>query len=153
MNCPNCGSVNEEGAAFCFNCGTNLSQAQAATPAVASAPATQPQATVQPQAAAQPQVIINNNTPGMVPGMVYEVSGGNKTLRMVAFIFSLLRTIGVGWTLLPLAWHIPMCVHTWGIYKGRKANTVAFGVLSIFFNSLVAGILLLCARHDQKPGA
>lgn len=148
MNCPNCGSANEEGAAFCFNCGTNLAEAQPAPaqPIQSASAAPQP-------GAAQPQVIINNNTPGMVPGMVYEVSGGNKTLRCIAFVFSLIHTIALGWTLLPLAWHIPMCVHTWGIYKGRKANTVAFGVLSIFFNSLVAGILLLCARHDQKPGA
>ena len=148
MNCPNCGSANEEGAAFCFNCGANLNEAQAA----AAQPA-QAAPVAQQQAAAQPQVIINNNTPGMVPGMVYEVSGGNKTLRMVAFIFCLIRTIFVGWTLLPLAWQIPMTVHAWGVYKGRKANTVCFDIFCLLFCSLVAGILLLCARHDQKPGA
>ena len=91
MNCPNCGSANEEGAAFCFNCGTNLNEAQAA----AAQPA-QAAPVAQQQAGAQPQVIINNNTPGMVPGMVYEVSGGNKTLRCIAFVFSLIHTIALG---------------------------------------------------------
>ena len=85
MNCPNCGQMNENDAAFCFNCGASL----------AAQPETAPVAQEQP-AAAQPQVIINNNTPGMVPGMVYEVSGGNKTLRCIAFVFSLIHTIALG---------------------------------------------------------
>lgn len=142
MNCPNCGQANEDSAAFCFNCGASL----AAQPQ--AAPVAQEQ-----QTAAQPQVIINNNTPNMVPGMVYEVSGGNKTLRLMAFIFCLIRVIFIGWTLLPLAWEIPMTVHTWGIYKGRKANTVGFGICCLIFASIIGGILLLCARHDKKPGA
>ena len=28
--------------------------------------------------------------------------------------------------IIPLAWMIPMTVHTWGIYQGNKNNTVAF---------------------------
>ena len=47
------------------------------------------------------------------------------------------------------AWMIPMSVISWGIYKGTKANTVAFGVCTLIFCSLVAGILLLCSNKDR----
>jgi len=73
----------------------------------------------------------------------------DKTMYLIAFIFSLLATIGVGWTLIPLAWMIPMTVITWGIYKGTKKNTVAFGVCMLIFVSLVAGILLLVAKKED----
>lgn len=46
---------------------------------------------------------------------------------------------------LPLAWMIPMTVHTFGLYNGKKQNTIAFGVCSILFLNLISGILLLCS--------
>lgn len=73
----------------------------------------------------------------------------DKTLRLVAFVFALVSTISVGWTIIPLAWMIPMTVIAWGIYKGTKANTVAFGVCMLIFTSLVAGVLLLIAKKDR----
>lgn len=73
----------------------------------------------------------------------------DTTLKLIAFIFNLISTIGVGWTIIPLAWMIPMTVVSWGIYKGTKKNTVAFGVCTLLFVSLVAGILLLCAKKDD----
>lgn len=72
----------------------------------------------------------------------------DSMLRLVAFIFAVLGTVSVGWLLIPLAWMIPMTVHAWGIYKGTKANTVAFGVCSLIFLNLVAGILLLVSKKD-----
>lgn len=77
------------------------------------------------------------------------VSENDKTLHLIAFIFSLLSTVGVGWMILPLAWMIPMTVISWGIYKGTKRNTVAFGVCMLIFTSLVAGIFLLVAKKDD----
>ncbi len=50
--------------------------------------------------------------------------------------------------LIPLAWMIPMTVRTYKIYKGRKPNTVAFGVCMLIFVNLVSGILLLCSDKD-----
>ena len=50
--------------------------------------------------------------------------------------------------LIPLAWFIPMTVHTYALYKGKKANTVAFGVCSLLFLGLVPGILLLCSTKE-----
>lgn len=73
----------------------------------------------------------------------------DQTLRLIAFIFSLLSTIGVGWTIIPLAWMIPMTVISYGIYKGTKKNTVAFGVCMLIFVSLVSGVLLLVAKKDD----
>ena len=49
-----------------------------------------------------------------------------------------------------LAWMIPMTVHSWGIYKGKRRNTVAFGVCTLIFVNVVSGILLLCSKKDAK---
>lgn len=51
--------------------------------------------------------------------------------------------------IIPLTWMIPMTVHSWGIYKGTKPNTVAFGVCTFIFVSRIGGILLLVADKDQ----
>lgn len=76
-------------------------------------------------------------------------SDSDKTHHLIAFIFSLLSTIGVGWMLVPLAWMIPMTVISWGIYKGTRKNTTAFGVCMLIFTSLVAGIFLLISKRDD----
>lgn len=72
----------------------------------------------------------------------------DKTLRLIAFIFNLITTISVGWLIVPLAWMIPMTVISYGIYKGTKHNTVAFGVCTLIFLNLISGILLLCSKKD-----
>jgi hypothetical protein len=73
----------------------------------------------------------------------------DKTLRLVAYILNLVATICIGWTIIPLAWMIPMTVISYGIYKGTKKNTVAFGVCTLLFMNLVSGILLLVAKKDD----
>ena len=50
--------------------------------------------------------------------------------------------------MIPLAWMIPMTVISWGIYKGTRANTVAFGVCTLIFVDLISGILLLISHKD-----
>lgn len=52
---------------------------------------------------------------------------------------------------LPLAWLIPMCIHTLGIMKGKKRNTVLFGVLMLLFCGFLPGLFLLIAKKDPKP--
>lgn len=79
----------------------------------------------------------------------YAMSDNDRTLRFVAFIFNLVGTVMIGWTLLPLAWMIPMTVISWGIYKGTKKNTVAFGVCTLIFVNIVGGILLLVSKKDD----
>lgn len=92
------------------------------------------------------------NTPTLQPANgagASQPQDNDKNLRLAAFIFNLLSTVGVGWLLIPLAWMIPMTVISYGIYKGTKKNTVAFGVCTLLFLSLVGGILLLIAKKDD----
>ncbi|MFZ1301264.1 MAG: hypothetical protein WAQ27_01635 [Candidatus Microsaccharimonas sp.] len=77
------------------------------------------------------------------------VHDNDKTLKLVAFIFNLVSTISIGWTIIPLAWMIPMTIISYGIYKGTKKNTTAFGVCTLLFLSLVGGILLLVAKKED----
>lgn len=77
------------------------------------------------------------------------VNSNDATLRMVAFVFCIISLVASCWLIVPLAWMIPMTVHTWGIYKGTKPNTTAFGVCTLLFTSLVGGILLLVSKKDQ----
>lgn len=70
------------------------------------------------------------------------------TLRLVAFIFNIVTTVSVGWLIIPLAWMIPMTVISYGIYKGTKDNTVAFGVCTLIFVNVVSGVLLLVSKKD-----
>lgn len=77
------------------------------------------------------------------------LSEHDKNLRLIAFIFMLISTIIFGFALIPLAWCIPMTVHCYGLYKGTKNNTVAFGVCSLIFVSLISGILLLCSNKEE----
>ncbi len=90
----------------------------------------------QPVAAAQP-----------VP--TYPMTDTDRNLRLVAFVFCILSLVGASWLIVPLAWMIPMSVISWGIYKGTKANTVAFGVCTLIFMSLISGILLLCSTKNR----
>lgn len=78
----------------------------------------------------------------------YAMSSQDSTLRLVAFIFCVLSLASSCWLIIPLAWMIPMTVVSWGIYKGTRPNTTAFGVCTLLFVSLVAGILLLVSRKD-----
>ena len=77
------------------------------------------------------------------------MSDNDRTLRLVAFVFCILGAVAWCWAIIPLAWMVPMTVHAWGIYKGTKDNTTAFGVCTLIFLSLVAGILLLVSKKDR----
>ncbi len=161
MNCPSCGSQMPDGAKFCATCGSAI----AAEPAPAPAPQeagvvmnTQPTpAAPQPVVAQQPVYaapgqqttpVVNVNVSGQAVAAPahYESSDGDKTLFLIAFILNLLTTIGLCWLIIPLAWMIPMTVHTWGIYKGTKPNTTCFGVCTLIFVNFISGILLLVAK-------
>ena len=75
-------------------------------------------------------------------------NGNDATLRLIAFIFCIVSTVTTCWLIIPLAWMIPMTVHCWGIYKGTKPNTTAFGVCTLLFVTIVGGILLLISKKD-----
>lgn len=86
--------------------------------------------------------IIENGRPA------YGMDSQDSTLRLIAFVFCVISTVTAGWMLIPLAWMVPMTVCAWGIYKGRRPNTTAFGVCTLIFVSLVGGILLLVSKKD-----
>ena len=131
-------------------------------PAVAPqqyAAAQQPAAPQSPYAAAPQQPYGTPQPPYGVsmPEQTYVVEGSNQTLRLIAFIMNIvalvvigiggIATLGLG--LIPLAWGIPMTVRSWGVYKGKKPNTVALGVCTLLFLNMVSGILLLVAQKDE----
>ncbi len=86
-----------------------------------------------------------------IPGETYVMRHSDTwdTLYLIAFILSLISTVFLGLLLIPLAWMIPMTVHLWGIYKGKKAPSTAFSVCTLLFLNLVAGILMLVADSKE----
>lgn len=86
------------------------------------------------------------------PAALYPMTESDRTMRLIAFILNLLTCIGLGVLIIPLAWMVPMTVHSWGIYKGTKPNTTAFGVCTLLFLNLISGILLLVTeKQDATP--
>lgn len=74
------------------------------------------------------------------------MTNSDRNLRLAAFILNIISMVALGWTLLPLAWMIPMTVMSWGVYKGTRANTVAFGVRNLLFVNTIGG----GAAHQQQ---
>ncbi len=66
-------------------------------------------------------------------------------MKLAAFIFCLIGTICMGWTIIPLIWCIPMTVRVYRYYKGTADCGVGFKVCTLLFVSFIGGILLLCA--------
>ena len=67
------------------------------------------------------------------------MTNSDRNLRLAAFTLNIISMVALGWTLLPLAWMSPMTVMSWGIYKGTRANTVAFGVCNLLFVNTIGG--------------
>ncbi len=108
----------------------------------------------------QPPVVVRetfySNSPGgygqpsyYVQPAYYPMDSSKKAMRMVAFVFNIIATVSFGFLIFPLAWMIPMTVMSWGIYKGTRRNTIAFGVCCLIFMGVVSGILLLVSGDDQ----
>lgn len=158
MFCPQCGKENVDEAQFCVQCGNALKQADTA-PAqpqqqTASAPVPPPAPSQQPQQPSSlhissPQYLFNLN-PFPLRQQPTPMTKQDETLRLINFILCILSCIAICWAVIPLAWAIPMTVHSWGIYKGTKPNTTAFGVCTLIFVNIIGGILLLISNKDDK---
>lgn len=83
-------------------------------------------------------------------GQAQAVNSTDQTLRLIAFILCILSAVAVCWAIIPLAWMIPMTIHCWKLYKGEKANTVAFGVCTLLFVNIISGILLLVSTKEEQ---
>ena len=165
MHCANCGTQLGEQAKFCGVCGTPVpdaaAQAAIAPAQVATPPAAPQQQTYQAQPVANnacaPQgqqpygstVNVNVAAPAQPVEKTYPRSDSDKTLCLIAFILNVISCVCLCLTVIPLAWLIPMTVYTWGIYQGKKPNTVVFGVCTLIFCNFISGILLLVAQKDE----
>ncbi len=165
MNCPSCGAPNADGATVCAKCGANLYNQPQTDPASQQ---TYQQTPYQQQAAyAQPGCQQPYQAPGYAPNpymagagqaqaivqpdgsVVYPLSEQDSMLRLINFILCVISTVCVCWAIIPLAWMIPMTVHSWGIYKGTKANSVFFAVCTLIFVNVIGGILLCVSKKEK----
>lgn len=75
-------------------------------------------------------------------------NSAKKTMYLIAFILSLIATIGCGFFLIPLAWMIPMTVTIYKAYNNNTVLSTGFKVCVLLFNTFVGGIILLFADMD-----
>ena len=122
------------------------------TPIPTAAPAEDPQVAQAAAYTAQPTPAapVTSDTSYQVfdSEQIYPMTSQDRVLRLIAFILNIISCVGWAWLIIPLAWMIPMTVISWGIYKGTRANTVAFGVCTLIFVDLISGILLLISHKD-----
>lgn len=71
-----------------------------------------------------------------------------SALQTAAAVFMVIGCVTYGWSLLPLAWLIPMTV----VYfrRTREGGNVGLGfkICTLLFVNLIAGILMLCDGED-----
>ena len=105
------------------------------TPIPTAAPAEDPQVAQAAAYTAQPTPAapVTSDTSYQVfdSEQIYPMTSQDRVLRLIAFILNIISCVGWAWLIIPLAWMIPMTVISWGIYKGTRANTVAFGVCTL----------------------
>ena len=116
--CPNCGQQIEDNAVFCSVCGK----------------------AVAPQNAAEVQNPVYN---GSAPEPAKKT-----TIQIIAEVFMILGIISSCWLLVPLAWTIPMTVAVFRRHKRQEHIGTGLKVCILIFESLIAGILLLCDNND-----
>ncbi len=123
------------------------------TPIPTAAPAEDPQVAQAAAYTAQPTPAapVTSDTSYQVfdSEQIYPMTSQDRVLRLIAFILNIISCVGWAWLIIPLAWMIPMSVHCWGVYQGTKPNTVAFGVCTLIFVTVVGGILLLVSKKER----
>ncbi len=68
----------------------------------------------------------------------------NKDLLLVSKIFMIISCVSIGWTIIPLAWLIPMTIKISNREKNNTKLSTAFKVCTLLFGNTLSGILLLC---------
>ncbi|MBE5890055.1 MAG: zinc-ribbon domain-containing protein [Lachnospiraceae bacterium] len=74
---------------------------------------------------------------------------GNSTLATVVKIFMILGCVSIGWSIIPLAWCIPMTVVCFRKLNNNEPIGIGFKICTLLFVNLVAGICLLCMQDEQ----
>ena len=175
MNCPKCGAENADTSNFCTSCGAPLAAVENANPVQDAARETQsgayasagytagsasaggagaPNQTPQgnqymPPNPTQAYSYQNAYQQHVTPETTYSMTSTDEALRLANFVLCVISCVLGAAAIIPLAWTIPMTVHSWGIYKGKQPNTIAFGVCTLIFVNLIGGILLLVSNKDK----
>lgn len=71
-----------------------------------------------------------------------------STLETLALVFMIIGTISIGWTILPLAWCLPLTISYAKKTKNGEHVGVGFKIASLLFVSLLGGIFMLVAKED-----
>lgn len=79
---------------------------------------------------------------------IYPMTETDHNLRLAAFVLNVIGCVAWCWTVIALAWMIPMTIRSWRIYQGTAPNTTTFAVCTLIFANQIAGILLLISRKD-----
>lgn len=67
-----------------------------------------------------------------------------SVLKTVAKILMIISTVAYGFTLLPLAWMLPMTITYCKKVKNNQPISTGFKVCILIFVNLISGVLLLC---------
>lgn len=67
------------------------------------------------------------------------------SLRKASFILAIITCVLVGWTIIPLAWAIPMTIMIKRSITSGK-NHIALGICSLLFLNVIIGILMLISN-------
>lgn len=73
---------------------------------------------------------------------------GNDTLATVVKVFLIIGCIAQGWTLLPLAWCLPITISIFNAMREGRPIGTGLKVCTLLFVNLIAGICLLCMNDD-----
>ena len=65
-------------------------------------------------------------------------------MKTAAFVLGVIVAVSVGWTLIPLAWIIPMLIKLNKAMKGEVQLSTGYKICFLLFVSLIGGIVLLC---------
>lgn len=72
----------------------------------------------------------------------------DDTLQTVIKVFLIIGCVMQAWTLIPLAWCIPLTVSVFKAFKENRPISKGKKVCILLFVSLISGICLLCMNED-----
>lgn len=73
----------------------------------------------------------------------------DDTLQIIIKIFLIIGCVTLGWTLIPLAWCVPITVSIFNKMRNHEPIGTGLKICTLLFVNLVAGICLLCADDSQ----
>ena len=85
------------------------------------------------------QSVVTNNA-------TYQKDAGDyDVLMLIGFILMVVSTVSLGFLIIPLAWMIPLTVHSYHCMKERREMSLGAKICILIFCNLISGILFLVA--------